>query len=330
MSRPKTSENTAPGQQDDKSRRERLRREEPEQTGPIRDWRGWFQSGPWDFCPPVEGGSGDDEHPWDRPMETVDRGVQMAYQVVEDYIEQGRRVARKINNQTYGPREMTDDFQSLTERMMRDSSRFLSLWFELLATTLGMGWRGWETAWPGMGGRQPSAPPQRETPREREKERQGQRERGTEPSAVEGRAAVTLEIRSSHLTRVDVDLAPDARGAELRPTPLQPDSGDGPPLEEVEFEPVGPDRPPVLRLAVPPDQPAGHYHGVLLDPTSHQVRGTLTVHLSEPPRAKTKKTGTKKSGAKKTRAKKSSARKGRKKSPQSSQAKSSGKGGGKR
>lgn len=329
MSRSKTSGNTAPGQQDDKSRRERLRREEPQQTEPIRDWRGWFRSDAWGFCPPVEGGSegeggnAGDEAPWDRPLETVDRGVKMAYQVVEDYIEEGRRVARHMNDRAYGPRQMTEDFQSLTERMMRDSSRFLSLWFELMASTLSMGWRGWETAWPGVGGRPRSRRRPASAPWETARERRGT---DAETDAAEGtRRAVTLEIRSSHLTRVDVDLAPDAGGAKLRSTPLQPDTGDASPLTEVAFEPGDAGRPPVLRLTVPPAQPAGHYHGVLLDPSTHQARGTVTVHLTEPQQPKTKK-----SGAGKTRAKRSSARKGGKKSSKSSPGKSSGKGGGKR
>lgn len=307
MSGEKTSET-----RDTPPRRERVRREEPEQTEPIRDWRGWFQSASWD-----------------RPMETVDRGVKMAYRVVEDYIEQGRRVAQQMNDRTYGPREMTDDFQSLSQRMVRDSSRFLSLWFELVTSTWGMGWRGWETARSGPGRRERSA------------SRPG-RDTSADTAAPEstGRAAVTLEVRSSHLTRVEVDLAADAGDTPLRLTPLQPDSGDAPPLTEVELESGDPDRPPVLRLTVPADQPAGHYHGVLLDPSSHQARGTVTVRLSEPPQPETKKTQAKGSkarqgGAKKSGTERKSGTRSSKSSKSSSgssakSSKTSGKGGGKR
>lgn len=258
-------------------RRERVRRHDPEQTEPIRDWRGWFHHGPWDCHPRGERRQSSGERASERPTETIERGVEMAYGVVEDYIDQGRKVAQRLNQRQYGPREISEDFQTLTARMLRDSNRFVSLWFDLMASSWDMGWgvvgRGRRRRQPDRsGGATSQDRPARWSPTE-------PTETVGEPQAV-GRTSIALEIESRHPVRVEVDLALGAEELALRATPLQSGSGDGAALRDLRFQPGSEGRAPVLHLVVPPGQPAGDYHGVLLDPHGPTPRGTVSVHLA--------------------------------------------------
>ena len=317
-------------------RGERIRREDPERQEPDRGWQGWFQSGPRGSSGSGGTGSGDTgtgdtergEAGSRSPMDTVERGVKMAYQVVEDYIDQGRKTAQRINDQQYGPREMTDDFQALTGRMMRDSARFLSLWFEMVSSTLGVGMGMARGGFPGFSGFSGRAGSDREaSDREgsRGTTRRGSRggSRGAGRTATWDRdsdladpddlaeppeppnpvqAPVAFEVRSPLPTRVQVDLPRRAAGQLLHVTPLRPLQGQAPPLEGVTYEPGAPPQPAVIALEVPPDQPPGPYHGTLVDPETHRSRGTLTVIVSAASKAPArKKRASSRKGAGKTK-----------------------------
>lgn len=295
-------------------RKQRVRREDPRQSGPDRSWQGWFQNTPWGFGTgrqeqdPQDTGKTGGSRPAN-PMETVERGVKMAYQVVEDYIDQGREVAQKLNTQQYGPREMGNDLQAVAERMMRDSTRFLSLWFELMGSAMGMAW-----------GRGPAAPQTGSAPESAKKRTTSRHETPEAPQPRPlGRARVAVEVASQLAAQVEVELPPGADNRPLHVTPLQCISGNAPQIRSVTFEPSTPGRPAVVRLQVPAEQASGRYYGTMVDPDSHKSRGRITLTVAVPKDGKTvqktsaKKTSAKKSPAKGSSSKKSSAKKTTKK-----------------
>lgn len=264
-------------------RRQRIRRPEPERVAPDRSPSGVFRTASSSTGDPSQ------ETSAKSPFKTIERGVREGYRVVEDYLREGQRVARQINRRQYGPRQMGDDLQSLTGRMFRDSTRLLGLWLDLMSSSV-------ETLW---GGGRP-APSGRPGPADRTGGDVAADAADTETTAV------TVEIASPHPARVTVHLTAGAAEQPLRPTPLSGDPG-APPLTDVAFERRGPDEPPLLRITVPTDQPPGIYHGVLVEPTGHDHRGTVRVELRAPAKSPAAAT---QSGAKKSPSKKDIGRTG--------------------
>lgn len=292
-------------------RNRRVRREDPQQSGPDRSWQGWLKNTPWSFAmgsqeqDPETGGETRSGPTAKNPMETVERGVKMAYQVVEDYIDQGRQAAQKLNNQQYGPREMGNDLQAVTERMMRDSTRFLSLWFELMGSAMGMAW-----------GRGPATAPSRSGSASATTQSTHSTSRHERPGAPRprplGRARVAVEVTSQLAAQVEVELPPGADDRPLHVTPLQCLGSDAPQIRGVSFEPGTATRSAVVYLQVPADQDPGRYYGTLADPESHRSRGRILLSLSVPTddakASETRKSTAKRASSKRTPAKKTSAK----------------------
>src|SRR5579862_2474704 len=63
-------------------------------------------------------------------------GVELAYNVIEKYIAEGRRTAEGFSNQPYSTHlaSANDNLQVLVERMLRFQTEMLPLWIETLAT----------------------------------------------------------------------------------------------------------------------------------------------------------------------------------------------------
>lgn len=254
-------------------RGQRLRREDPVRTEPIRNFSNAFRSEPWED--PDRYGPGDPSGPgpagpaggersrtsW---SDVVSRGVELGYQVIEEQIRQGQRAARDLNDRPYDIGRMSDDLWEATERTFRYYSEMTGLWMQLLA---GMPWMSpamgaWTRPW----GRPP--------------------ERGQEPEprpAESGwrRVAATLEVDSQRPVSVELDLHTPG-DADLLLGTLGLHSLEGhKPLTDITFEP-GVVRDGVhLRLRVADDQPAGFYSGAVFDQRSGRPQGTLSVRISE-------------------------------------------------
>jgi hypothetical protein len=292
-----TVESTAPSG----FRNRRVRREDPERVYPDRSPSGVFRRGTATSraASSEEGYRG--EKSGKGPFGTIERGVREGYRVIEEYLREGQRVAQQINRRQYGPRQMGDDLQALTGRMFRDSTRLLTLWLDLMSSSVETFWGGGRSV--GLGksdrGRGATARTTAASP-----------EPG--PAGVAQETAVTVEVASSHPARVTVYLSPGAAERPLRPTPLAGDP-ETPPLTAVTFEPGSRSEAPALRLEVPTDQPPGVYHGVLVDPASHEHRGTVRVDLRAPTKqagaSKKESRRSKKNAAKKPSTKKPSTKK---------------------
>ncbi len=91
-------------------------------------------------------------------------------------------------------------------------------------------------------------------------------------------AAVSLHLSAEQPTRVNVDLHPGAVADRLSAQPLRPlDNETAPPLDAVEM--TATDAGVVLSIAVPRDQPAGSYAGLLIDRDRKTAAGTITVFV---------------------------------------------------
>ncbi len=258
---------------------QRLRREDPVRTEPIRNFSNAFRTDPWedpdrygtgDPCGP--GPAGDAGRYRDRASwnDVVSRGVELGYQVIEDQIRQGQRVARDLNDRPYDVGRMSDDLWEVTERSFRYYSEATNLWMQFLT---GMSWMGG----PGMGG-----------PWTRPWGRPGDRRRPEEaasaPSPAESgwrRVAVAFEVDSLRPVSVELDLhTPGDVALPLAAVGLQSLEGHTA-LTEITFEPGVVREGVRLRLRIPDDQPAGFYTGVVFDQRTGQSQGTLSVRVSE-------------------------------------------------
>jgi hypothetical protein len=242
--------------------RQRLRREDPLRTGPIRNWSTLYRRpDSWDFrepsATPMSAEEATRRGSWN---DAVAQGVELGYRVVEEQIRHGQRVAEQINKQSYDPGAIGNDIREVAERMLRYYADLSALWFELLGSLIG------NTGLP-----RGSLGPGRPTP---------------EPFPMGGSAsgppAVSIEVVSSRPTRTTLDLRPPVDGSRLSAQDLRASGSGKPPLTDVAFEPVS-DGGLVLRIRVPETQPPGIYTGAVIDRDTGQPRGTLSVSLAEQP-----------------------------------------------
>src|SRR5712691_6312755 len=110
--------------------RQRLKRQEPERAGPIRNWSTMYrrpepaaarnpEEGPDPPTPPTGTSFG----------ETVTSGVKLGYRVIDEQIRLGQRIAEQCNDRTYGSGAMASDFREVAERILGYYMDFGKLWF---------------------------------------------------------------------------------------------------------------------------------------------------------------------------------------------------------
>jgi hypothetical protein len=191
----------------------------------------------------------------------VSRGVELGYQVIEDQIRLGQRVASGRNDRPYDFARMGDDAWEVTERAVRYYTEMSNLWMQFLT---GMSWLG-----PWAGG-----PWGRPPGRHREEHEPWRDESGWR------RVAVALAVDSLQPVSVELDLhTPGDLHVHLATFGLVSAEGH-PPLTGVAFEPGAVSDGVRLRLRVPDDQPASLYTGAVFDQRSGQPQGTLSVSIS--------------------------------------------------
>jgi hypothetical protein len=180
--------------------------------------------------------------------------VQNANRVVEEYLRAGEASARQFQNMLGGgARNGTPD---IAQGMVRAASDMMSFWVELMTRSVGGMTPGDPTR---------STNPQHDAPRS-----DGSRERVRVSVAVDSRRPAT----------VSVDVRPDARSATLRLERLhRRGTGRGVLLSGAAIETSSGDEPITIRLRVAPEQPAGVYHGVIVDEETSRPVGTITVEL---------------------------------------------------
>jgi hypothetical protein len=263
---------------------ERLHRPEPERRGPIRG--GWLGL----FGPPL--GAADSASKASGPPEggaaggaslndAVARAVDLGYRVVDDYIRQGQNAARLVRQRSYGPEALRHDLQELGVRMFQYASDLAGLWFDALgAAASGEAAERPAAAQPPNGGAGPAirtAAARAPEPGVPAPERDAAEDGAAAPPYG---ARVSVRLESARGAEVGVELRPVLPRTVLLVHALRAVDPSLPPLREVAVESGEAGVPVVVRVRVPPDQPAGTYRGVVVDARTSLPVGTLSVRVS--------------------------------------------------
>lgn len=231
-----------------------IRRPDPERENPFRQVGNLWSS----VGAPPQGderpGRGEDwpDERRDARAEFVADGVRSAYRVIDEYLHQGRRVARQIGSLSYGPLKLGASSPDVQARWVQVTSDLIANWFDLLGLLS-------DTLTPTF-----EEPPYRDTPGSEEATRQA--------SPVH----VSLEVASRRPALVDVHFQPGFETVNVTSHGLRK-------LGEADAIPVEFDAPDhlslIVRVAVPDDCEPGQYSGVLLVPETGNPVGTLSLTL---------------------------------------------------
>jgi hypothetical protein len=240
------------------SDRKRLHREDPLRTGPIRGFAGLYRR------PDSLNGransveSSEQVRPRAQSNDPLTRGVELAYQVIEKYIVDGRRTAEQLNNQPYNARPPVDALQEMLQRMLRYQSDLIPLWVNILGNLVKVDPSRMPS--PGASHNGPAA----------------------NGASKNGARGLAFELASSRPVRVQLDLRDSSNGRPLTTHGLHAVEADKPALTEIKFLPAEGDGPGTLRISIPADQPPGAYAGVVVDHATGEPHGTLSVIIPKP------------------------------------------------
>jgi hypothetical protein len=195
---------------------------------------------------------------WD---DIATRAVRRGYEVIEEQINEGRRIAEKVRGYSDDVRKANDDTTRLIERSLRFYTDVGSLWFELVESLL----------------RNQALNPDARRPGNGTNANGHHAPNGGGVSGA-GSTEVDIEVVSSCPTTVSLDLR-SATGALLTVPALRAVDDTKPPLTEIGFH--GREGRSVLRIRIPKGQPADTYSGVIVDAGTHQPKGTLCVSVWE-------------------------------------------------
>ena len=238
--------------------RKRLHREDPPRITPVRNFSKLYSR-----ASSVNGTNAAKPGQPDAPVLAkgggpLAAGVELAYNVIEKYIAEGRRTAEGFSSQPYETRgAANDNLQVLVERMLRFQTEMLPLWIETLATLVKVdptrnGYAHGSAAWKHTNGA-----PNVET------------------------MAVTIEVVSLRPVQVSVELRPNSEPHSLVALGLGAVDSGKPILKDISFAPdevVGRIK---LRLQIPETQPPGTYSGVIVNRDSGETRGTLSIRIAD-------------------------------------------------
>jgi hypothetical protein len=237
------------------SANERVKRPPLSRAKPVRSWS------------TLLGASESTARPSTDPGDFISRSVELGYQVVDDYIRQGRKVAERLGERSLGPAALTPNVQELGTLMMQYASDFMGVWMQFMEIAM----RG--SAPPPAASAQPAAP-QAEGGGDREAARDGA---SSDVRGPEG-TRVRIEVASLWPTEVWLDLRPEAARASVVAHALRAADPDVPRLDDVSFT-NGSDDPPLFRVRIPPSQPPGVYNGLLVDQRTSRPVGTVSVRV---------------------------------------------------
>jgi hypothetical protein len=253
----------------------RITRDQPERTGPIRNSgfpsrapESTTTSGPASaFGAAIDEGMATAfriaEDAGATMQGAVERGVETAYTVIEDYMRRGQQAAGRYRDRTQGERTMNGDNYSNgygssgygpMGAMMAPWMQAMRMWTETMSTFM-PGGAAMGTEWMNA-----FAPPM--------------------SGAHQG--GVAVRVASATPAEVAIDLDPRAYAVPLKAAPLvhATTPGTAPALVAVELHYV--DNRCRVSIVVPNDQPPGVYSGAILDNAGLQ-RGTLRVLLDAAP-----------------------------------------------
>ncbi|MCP3144096.1 hypothetical protein [Pyxidicoccus xibeiensis] len=263
---------------------ERVKKEDPARTQPIRDWWTAFGypgrfgvRGPFEpRTPPPDAPPPPAESP--SPEDPVARGVEQGYRVIEEYLRQGQEAARKVWAPYLGGMPREDELQQRMSLMFQSASDFARVWLELMG---GAARPSAAPRPPASGAAGPfvvGAAPARAPPPEAPSPPVASTAPTPAPVATPG--TFTVELESGPRFEVSVELRPRAAGLPLRVHALCATGPDAPPLTHVSLEWIPDEARVVVRLRIPEGHPPGTYSGVVVDARTGLPQGTVYVRLA--------------------------------------------------
>ncbi|MCU0735939.1 MAG: hypothetical protein MUF20_10520 [Methylotetracoccus sp.] len=239
-------------------RKKRLRRPEPQRTGPVRETSGYFRdSRSW----------GEEPHPaWREPSDVLDdmvtQGVKLGYRVIDEHIRQGRSAAAKMRRAEDDTVKDSEEMEELIERLQRLYKDVGALCFDALDVIA----------------RSPALL-RSLARREQERDHGGAASEEYRPSAPPAGATIVIEVASRR--RVQVNLNLPAHAGAYVPTAHALHAADPglPPLTRITFRPDPSFGTPILEVEIPDQQPPALYTGVVVDRATNEPKGTLSVRI---------------------------------------------------
>jgi hypothetical protein len=234
----------------------RVKRPELPRSEPIRSWSTLF--GP---------AAGPGEGPLRSAGDSVQRGVELGYRVIDEYIRQGSSMAASFTSPRGAQAPSLQDLPQMTERMLRYAADMSSLWFDamnMMVSNLG--------AQAGAAGATPAAngsavPPDAPGPA-----------RSPAPGVAAQPARVVLDVRSpEHAAEVIValdELALDATVEDLADVSGRAQGA----ITGVKLA-TAPDGATRVRVRVPQGLAPGRYSGAVLAAGTRRPIGRVTVVL---------------------------------------------------
>jgi hypothetical protein len=255
---------------------ERPRREEPERAAPNR-------SGSEHIKRNANSRHGDDRGRDRRVSETVQQAisdmVQVSSNVIEDQIRAGQQAAERLRDGIANSKQLNTDINMLVDSLVAATKDVGATWLDLLSiVTRSIG----KPSGPGHGGGGGPTPP---PPRPRTVTETGTSGSATTISSITpADPAITgippqIVVKGVRVRNVKLDLRPPT--AHFVPVLPVLHSGDRrATLTGLKFEPSADRTRLVLTVSVANDQPGGTYSGVIVDSSTNEAGGTVSVTVA--------------------------------------------------
>jgi len=251
-------------------KKNRLHRDDPIRTEPIRDWEQLFRKpGAADSLRPenvngseeVPNESEANDHPWD---DAVSHAVDLGYRIIEDQISQGKRIAEEISERTNPATSVGSDVSDFVRRLLQFNTDLGTTCLEFVDSLT----RSAEFS-------------QNLSNLVDDGIASAGNHNARDESHETARHNVPIDVVSMQPARVSLELHNNVAIDSICVHGLFDLDPSVPPLTDVAFINSEEDQGYVLNIRVPPDQPTGTYAGVVTDSKTNQPRGTLSVRISQ-------------------------------------------------
>jgi hypothetical protein len=243
----------------------RVKRPELPRSEPIRSWSTLFG--------PASGGA---PGPLGGASDSVQRGVELGYRVIDEYIRQGSSMAASFTSPRGAQAPSLQDLPQMTERMLRYAADMSSLWFDamnMMVSNLG----AQAGAQASNGGAAP-ATPGASAPAAPGPAPASAAAAPVPANGSQAAARIVLDVRSPEHT-AEVIVALDAAAPEVVVEELRNVSGlDQGAIPGVSLA-AGADGATRVRVRVPKGLALGRYSGAVLAAATRRPVGRITVVL---------------------------------------------------
>ncbi len=235
-----------------RTKRPKIERTEPDRTFTAAVRKAKAQKVPADSAAP------DLEEPVASVRDASYEAINSGYRIIDEYMRQGQRIAEDFWLPAQDAASKPPEHVRMMERFLRSAGDMGSAWLEMM------------TQWTRPAGADMS-------PRGTAGPFTAGGSNGHAAAEASPGAALSIAVESSRRVRVSVDA--QGRLEDIEASPLVSTDRSLPPITTSCVEVEADTGRAVLRIGVADDQPAGTYHGVLLNRRTQRPGGTITLQL---------------------------------------------------